>query len=82
MTAKLFVDIIGWIGSFEIILAYALNSAQKIDSKSMHYQMLNLTGGAFLIVNTVYYGAFPSAFINVVWFIIAALAIINVFRQS
>ncbi len=57
---KLLIDILGWIGSIEVILAYGLNSYQKINSDSLTFQILNLTGAAFLIANTVYYGAFPS----------------------
>lgn len=79
---KLIIDIIGWIGSFEVILAYGLISYHKLDAKSLSYQVLNLTGGAFLIVNTVYYGAYPSTAINVVWLIIASIAVVNIFRSK
>jgi len=72
---KLLIDIIGWIGSVEVIAAYGLNSYQKIKSDSLLFQLLNLTGAIFLIVNTIYYSAYPSAFINIVWVIIALLAI-------
>jgi hypothetical protein len=64
---KLWVDILGWVGSIEVIVAFALINMQKIDSKSVWYQILNLTGAIFLIINTVYYGAYPSTFINLVW---------------
>jgi hypothetical protein len=76
---KLLIDIIGWIGSFEVIAAYGLNSYQKIKSDSLLFQLLNLTGGFFLIINTIYYSAYPSAFINVVWVIIAIVAIVQFF---
>jgi hypothetical protein len=72
---KLLIDIIGWIGSVEVIAAYALNSYQKLKSDSLLFQLLNLTGAASLIINTIYYHAYPSAFINVVWVIIALFAI-------
>ena len=78
---KLLIDIIGWVGSVEIILAYGLNSYQKIQSDSLSFQVLNFTGGAFLIANTIYYGAFPSAFINVVWVIIAIPAIFQILKR-
>ncbi len=79
---KTFIDIIGWIGSIEVILAYGLNSYQKIKSDSLLFQILNLTGAGFLIANTVYYGAFPSAFINVVWVIIAIPAICKIMKNK
>ncbi|GHM98607.1 hypothetical protein WSM22_00970 [Cytophagales bacterium WSM2-2] len=72
---KFFIDIIGWIGSVEVIAAYGLNSYQKLKSDSIIFQVLNFTGAIFLIINTIYYHAYPSAFINVVWVIIAAIAI-------
>jgi hypothetical protein len=78
---KLLIDIIGWIGSVEVIAAYGLNSYQKIKSDSLLFQLLNLTGGVFLIINTIYYCAYPSAFINVVWVIIASIAIVQLFRK-
>jgi phosphoglycerol transferase MdoB-like AlkP superfamily enzyme len=79
---KLLIDVIGWIGSFEVIAAYGLNSYQKIKSNSLLFQILNFTGGIFLIVNTIYYSAYPSAFINIVWVIIASVAILQMFRNS
>lgn len=77
---KLLIDIIGWIGSIEVILAYGLNSYQKLNSDSLTFQVLNLTGAFFLIINTIYYGAFPSAFINVVWMLIALPAIYRILK--
>lgn len=79
---KIWIDVIGWIGSVEVILAYGLNSYQKIDSGSKTFQLLNLTGAIFLIVNTIYYGAYPSALINVVWVIIAALALVRIIKSK
>ncbi|MEQ9302153.1 MAG: hypothetical protein RIF33_26470 [Cyclobacteriaceae bacterium] len=81
MSWQLIIDIIGWIGSFEVILAYGLNSYQKIKSDSLLYQLLNLTGGIFLIINTVYYGAYPSTAINAVWMVIATIAIASLIRK-
>ncbi|MBI1770669.1 MAG: hypothetical protein HY015_10210 [Bacteroidetes bacterium] len=72
---KFFIDLVGWIGSVEVIAAYGLNSYQRIKSDSIVFQILNFTGAIFLILNTIYYHAYPSAFINVVWVIIAAVAI-------
>ncbi|MEM9856719.1 MAG: hypothetical protein AAF843_05170 [Bacteroidota bacterium] len=79
--SELIIDILGWIGSMEVILAYALISSHKTTSKSLVYQLLNFTGGTFLVINTVYYGAYPSATINIVWLIIAFIAIINIYKS-
>jgi hypothetical protein len=78
---KLLIDILGWIGSLEVIAAYGLNSFQRLKSDSLTFQLLNFTGAIFLIVNTVYYGAYPSTFINIVWVLIAIPALYAIFRK-
>ena len=75
MKSKLLIDVAGWVGSIEVIAAYALNSYQFLSSDSILFQLLNLTGGVLLIINTIYHRAYPSAFINVIWVIIASIAI-------
>ncbi len=74
---KLIIDIIGWIGSFQVLIAYGLNSYQKMKSDSLIFLLLNFFGGICLIVYTVYYAAFANTFINVVWVIIAIPALLK-----
>jgi hypothetical protein len=74
---EIFVETIGWIASILIVGAFALNSFGKIASTSKLYQLANLVGGIFFIVNTVYHKAYPSAVVNVVWVIIAVSALLK-----
>lgn len=78
----LLVEIIGWIGSIEILLAYGLNSYQKIKSDSLAFSLLNLTGGLFLILYTVYKEAFANTFVNLVWALIAMISLGKLYRQK
>jgi hypothetical protein len=71
------IDIIGWIGSIEILAAFGLNSFQKIKSNSLTFQLLNLTGGIFLIINSIAHEAYPFTFINSVWVVISITALIK-----
>lgn len=64
MDTALVVNIIGWLGSAAVIIAYALVSTNRVNGDSLIYQLLNLIGSIFLIVNTAYLGALPSAFVN------------------
>ncbi|MBX2963666.1 MAG: hypothetical protein KF687_14230 [Cyclobacteriaceae bacterium] len=79
---KLLIDIIGWTGSVMVIAAYGLNSYQKIKSSSMLFLLLNLFGGFFLIIYSVYYTAYANTFINVVWVIIAIPAMIKLILKK
>jgi hypothetical protein len=72
------IEIAGWVGSIEILLAYGLNSFQKIKSDSPVFQILNLTGGIFLIINSIYHEAYPFTFINSIWVLIALPALVKI----
>jgi hypothetical protein len=82
MNKEILINIIGWIGSIEVLIAYGLNSYQKIKSDSLVFYLLNLTGGLFLVVYTIHKEAFASAFVNVVWVFIAVVAMAKFFKQS
>ena len=79
---NLIIDILGWVGSIEVVAAYALNSSQRIKSDSLTFQLLNLTGAVFLIINSIYKQAYPFTFINSVWTVIAIVAIIGIMKKK
>lgn len=79
---KLLFDIIGWTGSLAVVVAYGLNSYQKIKSDSYTFLLLNLIGGIFLIAYTGYYSAFANTFLNIVWVIIAIPALIKLVQKK
>jgi len=76
MTYELLVDVIGWVGAVMLLAAYGAVSSGKLAGTSFRYQILNAAASAFLIVNAIYYRAFPSAFVNLVWIGIAVAAIL------
>jgi len=76
------IDIAGWMGSLEVVVAYFLVSYNRISADSRVYQWLNLTGSVFLLANTIYYGAFPSAFVNLVWGFIAIASLYRIINQQ
>ncbi len=65
------IDILGWIGAIALLVAYALISAKRVEGDSTGYQLLNLVGSILLILNTLYYGAYPSSFLNLFWIVVA-----------
>jgi hypothetical protein len=71
------IDIIGWLGSAFVVIAYFLNIVGKMRADSIPYILMNIAGSACLIVNTVYHKAIPSAAVNVVWIVIAVFALIK-----
>ncbi len=75
------IDALGWIGAFMILIGYALISFKKVEGNSLEYQLLNIFGSIFLAVNTLFYGAIPSSLVNIIWAIIAVFAIMAIFKS-
>jgi hypothetical protein len=72
---RIIIDLLGWTGTILYLVAYGLISAKKVEGDSWIYQGLNVVAGIFLIVNTFYLRAYPSAGLNVVWVGIAVLTL-------
>jgi hypothetical protein len=69
------VNVVGWLGMALLISAYALVTTGRITGPSLTFQLMNLVGGATLMVNSAYYSAWPSAALNLVWVVIGTLGL-------
>ena len=58
-----------------VLLAYALLSMGRLTGQSTTYQLMNVTGAAGFLVNGWWHGALPSASLNLIWMLIAAVAL-------
>ncbi len=82
MNTNLLFDILGWIGVALLLIAFGLVSAKRVQGDSLTYQGLNVLGSGLLIINSSYYGAFPSVGVNVAWIIIAAITLALAWKKK
>ncbi len=73
----IFATAVGWIGTFLIVLAYALVSAKKVESNSILYQALNLFGALGVGINVFYQQAWPAFALQIVWGVIAVSVLVK-----
>ncbi len=78
---SLIFNALGWVGAFLLLLAYAMVSFKKLEADSQTYQWLNITASVLLLINTIYYGAYPSSFVNAAWTVIAFFAILTIRKK-
>jgi len=71
------INIIGWIGVLILLIDYALVSLKKVEGDSLVYQTLNIIGALMLILNSFFFGAYPSVGVNVAWVGIAVFTILR-----
>jgi len=77
---KILVEVIGWAAATTLLLAYVLLTSGRLSSSSGTYHWLNVLSAAGLIVNSGWNGAYPSAFLNVVWMAIGVYGVLRGFR--
>ncbi len=73
---KILIELIGWSAAVMMLSAYFLLTSGRLDSRSRAYQWLNVLAGAGFIVNSGWNGAYPSAFLNVIWVAIALYGLV------
>lgn len=71
------VEVVGTAGACCLLLAYFLSSSGRIAADSTLGNLLNLAGAAMLGVNAVAHGAIPPATLNLVWSLIALVALVR-----
>ena len=74
---KWLVEGIGWTGAVLILVSYGLLTTRRLSTESRLYQWMNVLGATAMTVNGAWNGAFPSAFLNVVWLGIAGYALVR-----
>jgi len=82
MNNYVWFDAIGWAGAAALLVAYAMVSSKRLEGYSAAYQVLNVSGSLLLAANTIFYGSYPSTFVNLIWAGIAVFSIATRKRVS
>lgn len=82
MNEHIWFDAIGWMGAALLLVAYAMISSKKLEAGATAYQLLNIIGSVLLVANTIFYRAYPSSFVNLIWAGIAVFFIATRKRLS
>lgn len=72
------IEVFGWYGTVAIVGAYALISFSIIQSNSLLYQILNLTGAIGIVVVSLSKKAYQPGVVNIIWTIIALVTILKI----
>ncbi len=82
MRKKIIDELIGWYGTIAIISAYALVSFGFLSPHTFIYQILNGTGALGIVYISFKKKAYQPGVLNIIWAIIALIAIINLVLVS
>lgn len=74
---KKWIDIVGWCGAALLLAAFAFNSFGYLGRTDAAYQLMNLFGAVGIALQAYKRRAFPAAALNMVWAIIAIVALLR-----
>lgn len=76
------IDTIGFIGVFILLLAYFLNLANKINSDSLPYLVMNFVGAGIAGLASVLMKYLPFVILESSWAVVSVIGIFNYFRKN
>lgn len=71
------IDWIGFLGVAQILLAYILNIAGKIETNSIIFILLNLLGAALACLASILMQYIPFIILEGVWTLVSLIALIK-----
>ena len=76
------IDWIGFIGVFQILLAYILNVIGKLESKDLTFILLNLIGAIMACLASILMEYFPFIILEGVWAIVSLVSLLKHLRTN
>lgn len=70
-------EIAGWYGTIAVLLAYGLLSFGVIESQTIAFQLLNLTGAIGIIIVATYKKVRQVVVLNIIWALLAVYALLR-----
>jgi len=74
------IEAIGWIGVGLVVLAYFLVSFDVMSGSGGLYQIMNLVGALGIIVHSVARKDYQPVVLNIIWGLIAVLALLHLVK--
>jgi len=76
------VDWIGFIGVFQILLAYMLNIFGKLEKKDLTFILLNLIGAGLACLASILMKYMPFILLEGVWALVSFIALLKYKRAN
>ena len=78
----MFADVIGMMGTTLVVFAFFLIQTDKIDPKSLNYNLLNLVGAILLLISLCINFNLASFVIEIFWIIASIVGLVNYYKRQ
>lgn len=76
------IDWIGFIGVFQILLAYMLNVFGKVNSKDLSFILLNIFGAGLACLASILMVYWPFIILEAVWTLVSLFSLIQYLKKK
>ena len=72
-----FLDTLGWIGVFLILVAYIGNILGYLSPSTISYLLLNILGSIGILIEAWHKKDLPASALNIIWALIALIQLVK-----
>ncbi|WP_298497783.1 hypothetical protein [uncultured Algibacter sp.] len=76
------IDWIGFLGVFQILLAYALNILGKVGNNDLSFILLNVFGASMACLASILLNYWPFIILEAVWTLVSLYALLKLKKKN
>ena len=75
-----YIDWFGFVGVFQILLAYFLNVTKKVNTNNLVFILLNLVGASFACLASILLNYIPFVILEGIWAVVSFYSLIKYYK--
>ena len=75
-----YIDWLGFVGVFQILLAYFLNVTKKVNTNNLVFILLNLVGASFACLASILLNYVPFVVLEGIWAIVSFYSLFKYYK--
>ena len=75
-----YIDWFGFVGVFQILLAYFLNVTKKVSTNNLVFILLNLVGASFACLASILLNYVPFVVLEGIWAVVSFYSLIKYYK--
>ena len=75
-----YIDWLGFVGVFQILLAYFLNVTKKVNTNNLVFILLNLVGASFACFASILLSYVPFIILEGIWAVVSFYSLIKYYK--
>ena len=75
-----YIDWLGFVGVFQILLAYFLSVTKKVNTNNLVFILLNLVGASFACIASILLNYIPFVILEGIWTLVSLYSLLKYYK--